>query len=75
MSNEEKIIDLKNFVDDLICNNEYNIELIKGIQVSRADLETLDFYCEELLRGNRLQGRYIVVAEVKDVLDAYGITY
>lgn len=75
MSNEEKIIDLKNFVDNLICNNEYNIELIKGIQVSRADLETLDFYCEELLRGSRLQERYIVVAEVKDVLDAYGIAY
>ncbi len=29
MSNEEKIIDLKNFVDDLICNNEYNIEFAK----------------------------------------------
>ena len=58
----------------LIQNNEYNLVKLHGVKCSRSDLETIQFYCEALLRGESLT-RYIVMESVKPVLDKVGIDY
>lgn len=65
---------LKKEVEKLIDENEYNIVKIKGVRLSRADLETLEFFCNILLKNGNLNG-YIVVGEVKEVLEKYNINY
>ena len=63
---------LKKEVEKLIDENEYNIVKIKGVRLSRADLEQLDLYCDILLRNGNLNG-YMVFGEVKEVLEKYNI--
>lgn len=63
---------LKQEVEKLIDENEYNIVKIKGVKLSRADLEQLDLYCNILLRNGNLNG-YMVYGEVKEVLQKYNI--
>lgn len=63
---------LKQEVEKLINENEYNIVKIKGVKLSRADLEQLDLYCNILLRNGNLNG-YMVYGEVKEVLQKYNI--
>lgn len=63
---------LKKEVEKLIDENEYNIVKIKGVKLSRADLEQLDLYCNILLRNGNLNG-YMVYGEVKEVLQKYNI--
>lgn len=63
---------LKKEVERLIDENEYNIVKIKGVKLSRADLEQLDLYCDILLRNGNLNG-YMVYGEVKEVLQKYNI--
>lgn len=63
---------LKKEVEKLIDENEYNIVKIKGVRLSRADLEQLDLYCDILLRNGNLNG-YMVYGEVKEVLQKYNI--
>lgn len=63
---------LKKEVERLIDENEYNIVKIKGVKLSRADLEQLDLYCNILLRNGNLNG-YMVYGEVKEVLQKYNI--
>ena len=63
---------LKQEIEKLIDENEYNIVKIKGVKLSRADLEQLDLYCNILLRNGNLNG-YMVYGEVKEVLQKYNI--
>lgn len=63
---------LKQEVEKLIDENEYNIVKIKGVKLSRADLEQLNLYCNILLRNGNLNG-YMVYGEVKEVLQKYNI--
>jgi len=63
---------LKQEVEKLIDENEYNIVKIKGVKLSRADLEQLDLYCNILLKNGNLNG-YMVYGEVKEVLQKYNI--
>lgn len=63
---------LKKEIEKLIDENEYNIVKIKGVKLSRADLEQLDLYCDILLKNGNLNG-YMVYGEVKEVLEKYNI--
>ena len=63
-----KIKDLKNKVEKAIYENEYNLVKIKGVNLSRADLETISMYCDILEQKGNLNG-YMVFGEVKEVFD------
>lgn len=65
---------LKKEVEKLIDENEYNIVKIKGIRLSRGDLEMALFLLNTLEKNGNLYG-YIVNGEVKDLFDKYGIEY
>lgn len=69
-----KIKDLKNKVEKAIYENEYNLVKIKGVKLSRADLETISMYCDILEKKGSLNG-YMVFGEVKEVFDKFGIDY
>lgn len=69
-----KIKDLKNKVEKAIYENEYNLVKIKGVNLSRADLETISMYCDILEQKGNLNG-YMVFGEVKEVFDKFGIDY
>lgn len=65
---------LKAKIENEILNNEYNIVKIKGISLSRADLESALFLLNVLEKNGSLNG-YMVIGEVKDLFDKYGIEY
>lgn len=65
---------LKNKVEKLIYENENNLVKIKGISLSRADLETISMYCDILEKNGNLNG-YMVFGDIKKVFNEYGIEY
>lgn len=65
---------LKAKIENEIMNNEYNIVKIKGISLSRADLENALFLLNVLERNGSLSG-YMVIGEVKDLFNKYNIKY
>lgn len=65
---------LKAKIENEILNNEYNIVKIKGINLSRADLESALFLLNVLERNGSLNG-YMVIGEVKELFDKYSIEY
>jgi hypothetical protein len=65
---------LKAKIEKEILNNEYNIVEIKGIRLSRGDLENALFLLNVLERNGSLNG-YMVIGEVKELFDKYGIEY
>lgn len=65
---------LKAKIEKEILDNEYNIVKIKGIRLSRGDLEMALFLLNTLEKNGSLYG-YIVNGEVKDLFDKYGIEY
>lgn len=71
---DETMKNLKAKIKNEIMNNEYNIVKIKGISLSRADLENALFLLNVLERNGSLNG-YMVIGEVKDLFDKYNIEY
>ena len=71
---DETMKNLKAKIENEIMNNEYNIVKIKGISLSRADLENALFLLNVLERNGSLNG-YMVIGEVKDLFDKYNIEY
>ena len=65
---------LKDIVEKAIYENEYNLVKIKGVKLSRADLETISMYCDILEKKGSLNG-YIIFEEIKEVFDKFGIDY
>ena len=65
---------LKKEVEKLIDENEYNIVKIKGVRLSRADLESALFLLNVLEKNGDLNG-YMVIGEVKDLFNKYNIEY
>lgn len=71
---DETMKNLKAKIENEIMNNEYNIVKIKGISLSRADLENALFLLNVLERNGSLSG-YMVIGEVKDLFNKYNIKY
>ena len=71
---DETMKNLKAKIENEIMNNEYNIVKIKGISLSRADLENALFLLNVLERNGSLSG-YMVIGEVKDLFNKYNIEY
>ena len=63
---------LKNKVEDLILNSEYDIVKIKGISLTRSDLETISMFCDILKEKGNLNG-YMVLGEVREIFEKYNI--
>lgn len=71
---DETMKNLKAKIENEIMNNEYNIVKIKGISLSRADLENALFLLNVLERNGSLSG-YMVIGEIKDLFNKYNIEY
>lgn len=65
---------LKAKIEKEILNNEYNLVKIKGVSLSRADLESALFLLNVLEKNGDLNG-YMVIGEVKDLFNKYNIEY
>lgn len=65
---------LRKKLEKEIEENEYNLVNIKGVKLSRADLETAVTLLNILEERGTLKG-FLVIGEVRDLFDKCGICY
>lgn len=70
----KKIYTLRQKVQTLIANSEYRSVKLHGVSCSRADLETIELYCDTLLRNGNINGLMEPMGNVKDVFNKVGLT-
>ncbi len=70
----KKVYTLRQKAQNLIMNSEYRSVKLHGVSCSRADLETIVFYADTLLKNGNINGLMEPCGNVKDVFEKIGLT-
>lgn len=72
--NKAKAKTLLKDVQKKIATSEYKTVKLKGVgNLSRADLETIEMYCEQIIKSGNINGLMSPRGGVEEVLKKYGV--